>query len=249
MGVWSGVKLDQFEPARHVEQAMLTAPQMSTCPDVIHGFSTKVDACGQSLDLRAGCGPEVWTRLAVDAGAAGAPVAWASQVHGRSVLHAAEGGMVGEGDAIWTDVPGLLIAIRTADCVPIVAVSRGRVAAIHAGWRGLAAGVIEAGIEPLRGCGPIHAVVGPAICMDCYEVGEEVVSGVSKWTPEKVFVDWSRTRPHIDPGAAAVHQLSAAGVDHVERIEVCSKCDPRLWSHREEGPLAGRQAGVVGLQC
>ena len=63
------------------------------------------------------------------------------------------------------------------------------------------------------------------------------------------FADLSGHRPHVDPGAAAVAQLLRCGVETVERIAVCSQCDPRLWSHREEGSRAGRQAGVIGLAC
>ena len=147
--------------------------------DVVHGFSSRADRHGNSLDLRSGAQPEVWERLAVEAGMPGAPVAFASQVHGKAVLQATKGGLVGEADALWTDVPGLLLAIRTADCVPIVAVAGDAVGVIHAGWRGLAAGVIPAAVEVLRARGPIHAVVGPAICIDCYEVGEEVVEGLA----------------------------------------------------------------------
>jgi len=146
-------------------------------------------------------------------------------------------------------VPGLLLAIRTADCVPILLAGQGVVAAIHAGWRGLAAGVIPSTLQGLSGRGPFHAVVGPSICMGCYEVGEEVVAGIAQWVPEDRFVDRSRTKPHVDPGAAAVAQLEAAGVSYVDRIGACTQCDDRLWSHRQEGPLAGRQVGVIGLTC
>jgi hypothetical protein len=125
----------------------------------------------------------------------------------------------------------------------------GVVAAIHAGWRGLAAGVIPATIAKLSGRGPLSAVVGPSICMQCYEVGEEVVEGIARTVPTRDFVDRSREKPHVDGGAAAVAQLRSAGVGQVERLDVCTRCDSRLWSHREEGASAGRQAGVVGLRC
>lgn len=216
---------------------------------VVHGFSARLDRQGDSLDLRSGAGADVWERLAMEAGMPDAPVAFASQVHGKAVLRAAEGGLVGEADAIWTDVPGLLLAIRTADCVPIVAVAGDAVGVIHAGWRGLAAGVIPAAVEVLRAHGPIHAVVGPAICIDCYEVGEEVVEGLARWVPEGDFVDRTRSRPHVDPSAAATAQLRQLGVQTIERIAVCSQCDDRLWSYRQGGSNAGRQAGVIGLTC
>jgi hypothetical protein len=217
--------------------------------DVVHGFSTRADRQGDSLDLRSGARPDVWERLAKEVGMPDAPVAFASQVHGKGLLKATEGGLVGEADALWTDVPGLLLAIRTADCVPIVAVAGDAVGVVHAGWRGLAEGVIAAAVDVLRERGPIHAVVGPAICMDCYEVGEEVVEGLARWVPEQEFVSRSHSKPHVDPSAAAVAQLRDLGVQQVERIAVCSQCDDRLWSYRQSGPNAGRQAGVIGLIC
>jgi len=218
-------------------------------PGVVHGFSTRVGANGYAIDLSAGSGPEMWARLALDAGLAGAPVAFASQVHGATVLRAEAGGLVGEADALWTDVPGLILAMRTADCVPIVLACDGAVAAIHAGWRGLASGVIDDTVRALSSRGPHHAVVGPAICSDCYEVGEEVVRGLAQWTPESTFVDRSHAKPHVDAAAAAVAQLRAAGVERVERIETCTRCDDRLWSYRQDGAAAGRQAGVIALSC
>ena len=109
--------------------------------------------------------------------------------------------------------------------------------------------MIPAAVEVLRARGPIHAVVGPAICIDCYEVGEEVVEGLARWVPERDFVSRSHSKPHVDPSAAAVAQLRELGVEEIERIAVCSQCDDRLWSHRQGGPSAGRQAGVIGLAC
>ena len=175
-------------------------------------------------------------------------VARVSQVHGNGVLWADGPGAVGEADAVITDKRGLLIAVRTADCVPILVEGNGLVAAIHAGWRGLAAGVIPATIEQMGSPGTLSAVVGPSICCDCYEVGEEVVSGISKWVAPGAFVDRTRSRPHVDGGKAAVAQLRQMGLPVVERLEICTWCDHRFWSHRQDGASAGRQAAVVGLR-
>jgi YfiH family protein len=216
---------------------------------VIHGFTTRVDSSGQVLDLGASAGASAWARVARDLGVAGLETARISQVHGADVVWARSPGAAGQADAVITDVPGLLIAVRTADCVPILVAGEGVVAAIHAGWRGLAAGVIPTAIAELQGRGPLTAVVGPSICMDCYEVGEEVVEGIARWVSPTHFVDRSREKPHVDGGAAAVAQLQAAGVAHVEQLKLCTRCDARLWSHREEGSAAGRQAAVVGLRC
>ncbi len=225
------------------------APGLSADPGVVHGFTSRVDAHGEALNLGTGASPSVWDRLSLTVTGRVQPVAFASQVHGATVLRATTGGLVGEADAIWTDVPGVLLAIRTADCVPVVVAGEGIVAVIHAGWRGLAAGVIGETVNAMPATGPLRAVVGPAICMGCYEVGSEVVSALGRWGPVEGFADLSGHRPHVDPGAAAVAQLRRSGVAAVERIAVCSQCDSRLWSHRQEGARAGRQAGVVGLTC
>ena len=236
--------------------AVMTSPEvplraraLARRVDVVHGFCTRTDTHGASLDLRTGADARVWERVSIEVAGSVRPMAHASQVHGRSVRYASGPGSVGEADAIWTDVPDLLLVIRTADCVPIVIAGVGAVAVIHAGWRGLAAGVIAATIDAMGQCGPLHAAVGPAICLNCYEVGEEVVAGLATWTPEHEFVDRTGKRPHVDPGAAAVAQLREGGVQTIERVTVCSRCDPRLWSHRQEGAHAGRQGSVIGLRC
>jgi len=158
-------------------------------------------------------------------------------------------GSAGEADAIISDQPGLLLAVRTADCVPILVAGEGVVAAIHAGWRGLAAGVIPETLKQMGDPLGLTAVVGPSICVDCYEVGEEVVEGIAQWVEPALFVDRSRPKPHVDGGAAAVAQIRSCGLLHVERLAVCTWCDDRFWSHRQEGKAAGRQAALVGLRC
>ena len=122
---------------------------------VIHGFTTRVDSQGDSLDLGTGSGASDWARVARDLGAPELETSYISQVHGSGVVWARGPGMAGQADAVITDVPGLLLAVRTADCVPILVAGDGVVAAIHAGWRGLVAGVIPATIAKLSGRGPV----------------------------------------------------------------------------------------------
>ncbi len=159
------------------------------------------------------------------------------------------------GEAVAIDADGHATALRgvgamvlVADCLPVVLGSEGAVAALHAGWRGLAAGVLEEGVRALRelgGEGEIAAVIGPGAGPCCYEVGEEV---------HAAFGDRSEINPHRDgrnldlPGLAR-ERLEAAGVAHVEDVGVCTICDERLFSHRREGLRAGRQAacGVAEL--
>ncbi len=155
-------------------------------------------------------------------------------------VHRAHAGARGEpGDGLWTDEPGLPMVALAADCVPIaVARDGGRpaLAVLHAGWRGLAEGVVAAGVAAL-GDGPKAAVVGPAVGPCCYEVGPEVASRFDN--------DLSRGRI-LDLWAAAERALRRAGVADVDRIDLCTRCRGDLFfSHRRDGALHGTQ-GVVG---
>ncbi len=147
-----------------------------------------------------------------------------------------------EADGQATCLPGVGVMVLVADCVPVLLGSEGAVAAVHAGWRGLAGGVLEEGVRALRELGangePITAVVGPAAGGCCYEVGEEV---------HELFGGAHREGRRIDLRAIAAERLTDAGVARVERVERCTICDPELFSHRREGARAGRQAGVAWL--
>lgn len=242
-------RLDPSPHARQPGQVILRSDLLGARTGVVHGFSTRRAPNGDPLDMGPGGGPGRWTALADAVGISGVPVAFASQVHGAETIRVTRGGLAGEADALITDRSQLLLAVRVADCVPVVLAGNGVVAAIHAGWRGLAAGVIPATLEALAGTGPWIAAVGPCICMDCYEVGEEVVDGIGAHMPESVFVRRGGKRPHVDPGAAAVWQLKQSGVESVERVLACTRCSSELWSHRRDGASAGRQVGVVGMSC
>jgi len=241
--------LDPRLSTGHGFPVILISAALSSRPEWVHGFTGRTTSDGTPLDLGAGAAPATWALAAAEVGAAGLGVAIASQVHGRSVMVVEAPGLAGEGDALISRTPGLLVAVRVADCVPVLIAGAGAVAAVHAGWRGLAAGVIPAAMEAL-GPGDWTAAVGPRICVDCYEVGEEVVEGIGASVPSAAFVRRDLgPRPHADLGRAAAHQLYEAGVDHVDVLRACTRCDSQYWSHREEGGLAGRQIGLVGLQC
>lgn len=108
----------------------------------------------------------------------GIPSDWAfvHQVHGADVVTAMRSGQLGDADAIVTVDSDIPAAIATADCVPIVIEADGAVAAVHAGWRGAAAGIVPAAIEAMERSGhnPRRAAIGPAIGPCCYEVGADV---------------------------------------------------------------------------
>jgi YfiH family protein len=132
--------------------------------------------------------------------------------------------------------------VLAADCLPVVLGAQGAVAALHAGWRGLAAGVLEEGVRALRdvgGRGEIVAVLGPCAGVCCYEVGEEV---------HAAFAGAHRRGRLLDLRAIAAERLVAAGVSEVrEGVDACTICDERFFSHRREGERAGRQAAVAWL--
>jgi YfiH family protein len=144
-----------------------------------------------------------------------------------------------------TSVAGVGAIVLTADCLPVALGTDGAVAMVHAGWRGLAAGVLEQGVRALRelgGEGDLVAVIGPAAGPCCYEVGEEV---------HAAFGGAHRIGPpsgrRIDLKAIARDRLLAAGVGEVGDVAMCTICDERLFSHRREGARAGRQGGVAWL--
>jgi polyphenol oxidase len=163
------------------------------------------------------------------------------QVH-STLVHRAEPGARGEpGDGLWTDEPEQPILAMTADCLPIALVRRDgppAVAVLHAGWRGLLAGIVGVGTETLGG--PLQAAIGPAIGPCCYEVGDEVSEPF-----EEVFgADVVHGR-RLDLWTAAERSLNAAGVVEVLRTDLCTSCNPELFfSHRRTGKPRGVQ-GVI----
>ncbi|HEY2569968.1 MAG TPA: polyphenol oxidase family protein [Solirubrobacteraceae bacterium] len=167
------------------------------------------------------------------------------QVNGTTVQRVhAPAGSGGEAVAIDADGHATSMAaigamVLTADCLPVALAGVGGVAMVHAGWRGLAAGVLEEGARALRDVGardPLVAVIGPGAGVCCYEVGAEL---------HATFGDAHASGNSIDLRAIARERLLAAGVAHVLDARACTICDARFFSHRREGEHAGRQAGVV----
>ena len=237
-------------------------------PDgVRHGFTTRAGGVSigalRSLNLakRPGEHPDAlaenWRR-AVDGLAPGlAPggVAVVHQVHGAAVIavDAPAGPFMplGEADALVTCRSGVVLAIRVADCVPILVAGSGAVAAIHAGWRGVAAGVVAASIRAMRAegdDGALVAVVGPHASGAAYEVGDEVVDGlVAAGLPIDVVVvgRTARGRARVDLGGAVAWQLREAGVGTIGATGGCTLTDERFFSHRRDGEGAGRMAALI----
>ena len=176
------------------------------------------------------------------------------QVHGAAVAIATAPGLHPERDAVVTQVPGLLLAVSGADCLPILFVAAGArgaaVAAAHAGWRGTAAGIPRASLAALREVADarpdqVRVHLGPCIRDCCYQVGPEVAE---RFAPENV-----RRRDgilYLDVPGAARRQLIEAGVapEAIEDTGACTACEPHWYfSHRRDRGLTGRHWGVIGL--
>jgi YfiH family protein len=165
------------------------------------------------------------------------------QVHGASVRRATEvPGDVHEEDGQATALTGHPALVFTADCLPVLLAAGGAVAALHAGWRGLAAGILAEGVAALRDLGadgPVHALVGPGARGCCYEVGEEVHAAFDGYAARV-------GERNLDLPAIARAKLAEAGAAAVHDAGLCTMCTPELFfSHRRDRGVTGRQAGVV----
>jgi purine-nucleoside/S-methyl-5'-thioadenosine phosphorylase / adenosine deaminase len=164
------------------------------------------------------------------------------QVHAATVHRAEAGRRTTEGDGLWTDESGLPMLAFTADCLPIVlARTNGKpgLALLHAGRLGLLEGIVEAGVESVGG--QLAAVIGPGIGPCCYEVGDDIAGAYRERFGKGVIAG-----RNLDLWTAAERVLRDAGVESVERLDLCTACDAeRFFSHRRDGPVTGRQ-GVIG---
>lgn len=179
----------------------------------------------------------------------GCPLGMVRQVHGPTVVRMdapPRDGTLAEADGVVTRRTDAAPAVLVADCLPVVVAGQAAVAALHAGWRGLASGVLEEGVRALRECGEggtLQAAIGPGIGACCYEVGEEV---------QRAFAAYGATvwrGRNLDLEAVARRQLERAGVGVVHTLGLCTSCHPELFfSHRRDQGVTGRQAGVAWLR-
>jgi YfiH family protein len=181
---------------------------------------------------------------------------WLSQVHGAHVVTldaTARAGSCPEADAAVTAVPGIVCAIRTADCLPvIVADTAGAcVGVAHAGWRGLAAGVLETTVTAVRALGATAQVawLGPAIGPAAFEVGSEVRAAFVAHDPRAAtaFVAGAPDKWFADLYALARMRLHDAGVAAVRGGGYCTRTDARFFSYRRDRD-AGRMAALAWLE-
>lgn len=170
------------------------------------------------------------------------------QIHGaRMARHRAgspDDDVAAAADGRATDRTGVAATVLAADCLPIAMTTREAVAMVHAGWRGLAAGVVGHGVDALRALGahgPVAAAIGPGARPCCYEVGDDVRAAFAHHGAG------IRRGGAIDLAAVSRLQLRAAGVAEIHDLGLCTICsDPALFfSHRRDRGTTGRQAGLV----
>jgi polyphenol oxidase len=186
-------------------------------------------------------------RLCERVGADPQKATMAMQKHGSRVARADRRGVTRPGavfepcDGLWTDEPGEAVILIAADCL-LIALCRANgapaLAVLHVGWKGLLAGIAEAGAAAVGG--PLAAAIGPGIGACCYEVGDEVAGPYRERFGNDVLQG-----ANLDLPGAAERALREAGVDSVERTDLCTACRPDLFfSHRRDGGVTGRQ-GVI----
>jgi len=240
-----GLTCDALAPARHV-------------------FTTRQWTLGSGLNESG------WTEIAEAVGVDRTRLVRVQQVHAAGVLVVRHGDplhpadderRLREADIILSDDPTIAMAIQTADCVPVIVLDRrsGVVAAVHAGWRGLAARVPEAAVGALGrtfGSKPddLTVVAGPSIGMCCYEVGEDVrqqfdQAAFANAAIQRWFAPARRPRHwYFDTWAATLDQVVAAGVPQssVHIAGMCTASHPEVFcSYRRDGQRAGRMAAVI----
>jgi polyphenol oxidase len=186
-------------------------------------------------------------RLAVTLGHEPQNVAMGWQVHGAELLewegppqgggYARVGADLPRVDAHATSAEDVALLVLVADCLPVALAAPGRVAMLHCGWRGLAAGIVERALGAFEEAPA--AAIGPGIGRCCYEVGPEV---------HRAFEDMKGVAGGrmLDLRAIVRRKLEADGVTAIEEIDLCTSCNPELFfSHRRDRGVTGRQGGMV----
>lgn len=250
------------------EARLQTSRTLTALGRVAHGFTTRLGGVSTgvraSLDL---ADPDVeargenWRRALLDLGGGEAnAVAVLEQVHGDGIVEVTDPlgphVPVAQADASFTTRPGVVLAVRTADCVPVLLAGPGVVAAAHSGWRGTAVDIVGKLVTKLQtrlGVDPasLVAAVGPAISRDAYEVGPEVVDGLRQTGLADDVFGWGPSprnpdeRFVVDLKRAVRAQLARRGVRSIEVSDACTLGDDAFFSVRRDGSGTGRQAGLI----
>jgi YfiH family protein len=173
------------------------------------------------------------------------PLATLKQVHGTDVRIVEQEGQHGTGDGLITGTTGLLVAVKTADCLPLLLIDPKQrvVSAVHAGWRGTAAGIAAHAVKLMErkfGSEPaqLEAAIGPGIGLCCFEVGPEVAREFGPWD--------SDAKTCVDLAAINRAQLRDAGLRTIYESGLCTVCGKGFYSFRRERDQAGRMLSFVG---
>ena len=205
---------------------------------------------------------ENYRRILQAADLTGRQLSRVHQVHGNAIHQLSSGDPLPsniKADALLTDSPSFALSVRTADCVPILLASHdGRlVAAVHAGWRGVIAGILPNAIRTMNQRGipsfDIFIAIGPCIGPDAFEVGDEVVQEFRAKLPDAPDVIHRHVgrKAHIDMRKALIHQALQLDIpqSNIDTTDLCTYSDADLFfSHRRENGLTGRQAAFIGTK-
>jgi YfiH family protein len=179
-------------------------------------------------------------RLATALGLEPEQVVFALQVHGTRLIHHPCEEQLTEADGHVVTEPGSAPMVLAADCLPVALYGPGGLAMVHAGWRGLAGGIVEAAAEAVAATA---AAIGPGIGPCCYEVGEEVLAAFAD------LGDGIAAGRLLDLPEVARRRLAEAGVERIESAGLCTSCEKDLFfSHRRDHGRTGRQAGIAWLE-
>jgi hypothetical protein len=211
-----------YKDPQHVYRVL----ELDSLPWLVHGFGTRL------ADI-----PEQFPQLAT-----------LKQIHSATCVEAAgRQGILGQGDALLENTPGSVIAVKTADCLPILLVDERRqaVAAVHAGWRGTVAGVVPHAIALMGerfGTLPadLHAAIGPGIGVCCFEVGPEVAAQFGVQGRAPINLSDTNRRQLLDSGVTAERIYASNG---------CTRCQPEEFhSFRRDQEAAGRLYSFIGIR-
>ena len=225
----------------------------------LHSAYSEFNCCGYTGDSPEHVA-ECRSRLCRELGIGEANFVTARQTHSArvAVIDSLPTGLIEGVDALVTRLRGVAVGVFTADCVPILLcdAEAGVVAAVHAGWRGTVAGIVRNAVETMteQGARPerIEAVVGPSICWDCFEVGDEVVAEFRRHAfslHDIVKRNSATNKPYINLAAANRWLLESSGVPaaNISLSGLCTRCEPlRFFSARALGINSGRVlTGIV----
>lgn len=248
---------------------------LSAFPEFVHGFSTREGGVSGGIYTSLNCGggskdnpdhvTENRNRFAQALGVGQSPLVSPYQVHSADAVVVEEPWARADApkaDAVVTAIPGLAVAISTADCVPVLfADSQAKiVGAAHSGWRGALTGILEATLDAMVHLGAdrsrISTCIGPAISKSAYEVGDEFKETFLKQdaTSERFFQQSNRQeRPHFDLTGYVAARLQSAGAGQVENLEMCTYQDTdRFFSYRrschQDEADYGRQISAIMIK-